>query len=66
MSISEAAAVSAGQVRTQIQTAIFSKVMDAVKARQQGVAGLIEDAVATMEQVQAREPGKGVVVDVSG
>ncbi len=64
MSISGAAAISAGRVQTQIQMALLSKVMQQVKCQQEGVAGLIDAAVESAQQIQGSEPGKGVSVDV--
>jgi|GEM_PF-4567326 len=64
MDINSAAAINAGQVQSQVQTAVMSKVMQVVKGHQQNIASLVEAAAESARAIQGAEPGKGGVIDV--
>lgn len=62
--IDEFAAISAGRIHTEIQTALAVKVREQVKVQQQAAINLIDAALQTARQIQSVGLGDDEGVDL--
>ncbi|RMF83024.1 MAG: hypothetical protein D6744_05465 [Planctomycetota bacterium] len=65
MSVSAVAAAGSAHAQAEVHSAVAVKALKLANEQQQSAATLLDAAVATAEQIQSHEPGKGTLVDIS-